>query len=283
MSSPIAPAELRRQLRFWDGRTPEYDASVVMTIYQAEATLAEALQSVFDQEVDADLTIQLILGVDPSTDGTWELAQALAARAPDWVHVDLFSNELPALTIGGRKTGRSNFLHCYSRIRAPIVLFLDCDDAWRTTTKLARQIDHVKTTGRACCTSLETEAPTLRKLNEEPEVRSPFRHGTTVLLSSFATPYLRIRSRRLWWTLPFLDLPLMGLAWQRFGIDRLTDEVTFYRLGGGGGWSSQRAADKHRLVRDAVFQMIRSGPFTVRHKWHLWLWYRDQRPTRPLD
>ena len=271
----------RRQVTYWDGNAPEYDAAVVMTVYMAATTLEEALQSIFDQVVDPGTTVQLIVGVDPSTDGSWQLAQQLVERAPEWITVDLFENELPGITIGGRKTGRSNFLNCYSRIRAPIVLFLDCDDAWRTPTKLAGQIAHVRQTGRAVCTSLETEAPTLKKINDEERVRSPFRHGTTTLLSSFAMPYFPIPSGRFWWRVPFLDLPIMCIAWQRFGIDRLTKEVTFYRLNEGGGWSSQSPDDKHRLVRDAVIQMIRSGPYSPRNKWHLWQWYRDQRPQKP--
>lgn len=263
---------------FWDGRAPQYDAAIVMTVYMAVPTLEEAMQSIFDQQVGADTRVQLIMGVDSSTDQTWELAQKLAVRAPGWVTVELFENELPGVTLGGRKTARSNFMNCYSRIRAPVVLFLNCDDAWRTSTKLARQIDHVVETGRAVCTSLETEAPNLKKTNDEDSVRDPFRFGTTVLFSSFATPYFPLPRRRLWWTVPFLDLPFLGLVWQRYGIDRFTDEVTFYRLNEGGGWSSQDNASKHRLIRQAVLQMIVSGPYSLTNKWHLWKWYRGLRP-----
>lgn len=267
-----------RRVKFWSGHEPDFDAAIVMTAYMAAATLEEAIRSVFEQRVPSGLSVQLIIGVDPSTDGTLQLARELAVHAPPWLSVEVYENELPNIVLGGRRTARSNFLNCYSKICASVVLYLNCDDAWRTKTKLYRQIAHVKDTGRACCTSLESEAPVLKKINDEAVVRDPFRHGTTVLFSSFATPYFPLPQKPFWWTVPFLDLPIICYCWQTFGIDRLTDEVTFYRINEGGGWSSQDRYAKFRLIRSAVLQMVRGGPYTTRNKWRLWRWLRSQRP-----
>lgn len=271
---------LARSVSFWDGRHPEYDASIIMTTYMARDTLEEAIESIYAQRVASGRKVQLLMGVDPSSDGTFDLAQDLVRKAPSWINAHAFANELPNVNIGGRKTARTNFLNCYSRVRAPVVTYLNCDDAWLTESKLERQIDHVLTQNRACCTSLETEAPVLKRINDEPEVCNPFRHGTGVLFSSFAMPYFGFRNNRLWWTAPFLDLPILCYCWERFGIDRFTDEKTFYRISPKGTWSSQLPEDKQRLIRHAVIQMVLFGPYKIANKVDLVRWYRSQRPKK---
>lgn len=269
-------ASLARRVVFWDGTSPEFDAAILMTVYMASDTLEEAVHSIFAQEMRDNVRVQLIMGVDPSTDGSLELSHNLAKSAPDWLHVEVFANELPNLSIGGRQTARSNFLNCYTRIRAPFLASLDCDDAWLTPTKLQSQIDHFHQTGRASCTSLKTEATPLEEANAQKDVQNPFQFGNHVLFSSIAMPYFKPKSGRLLWTIPFLDFFMICIYWERFGIDRLTDEVTFYRVGSGGSWSSQNALKKFRLIRTAVFQMIILGPFSLRHKWLLWKWLEEQ-------
>lgn len=254
------------ELTFWDGRAPQFDASILMTIYQAEGTLAEAVASIFAQEVAPGARVQLIMGVDPSNDGTWELARALVADPPAWLTVDCFLNELPNIVLGGRRTGRSNFLNCYSRIRGATVLFLNCDDAWRTTTKLQAQIDHTRRTGEATCTALETDAPNLKRMNDVAEIKDPFRSGNSILMSSFATPYIPLGRDRFWWDCPFLDWPIVCVCWHRFGITRLLAEKTFYRLSNTGAWSSQKPEVKQVLIRSAVHQMILRGPYPLSRK-----------------
>jgi hypothetical protein len=83
-------------------------------------------------------------------------------------------------------------------------------------------------------------------------------------------PYVVLRNNSFWWTCPFLDWPLICLCWQRYGIDRLLSERTFYRIGEGGAWSSQSPAKKHQLIRFAVRQMILFGSYSVRNKLSLW-------------
>ena len=264
-------------LSYWNGRDPAFDASIIMTTYQAAETLEEAISSIFAQDVADGTRVQLIIGVDPSTDGTFELAREITRSPPPWLTIDCFRNTLPRIILRGRQTGRSNFLNCYSRVRGSVVLYLNCDDAWLTRTKLQAQIDHIRRTGSACCTSLETKAPNLKRQNDVAEIKDPFLFGNTILMSSFAMPYIPIRNRTLWWTCPFLDWPLICLCWQRFGIERLLEEKTFYRVSGAGAWSSQDPATKHRLIRFATRQLIVSGPYSLPNRIKLFKYLKTVR------
>jgi len=256
----------RRSVRFWDGRSPEYDVSILMTAYNAEGTLESAVQSIYSQEVEPELRAQLIIGVDPCPDATLAMAEALAGDAPHWLTVEVVPNPLPNLEIDGRRTARSNFMHAYARIRGEAVAFLNCDDRWETRTKLQAQLNEVRATGRACATSLDTEAHGLRKLNQVPEVQNPFTHGTTVLVSSFMMPYWSFGRRAFWWKVGFLDLPMICYCFERFGITRLTDEVTFYRYDGGGTWSRHTPEEKSVWIRRTGRRMALHGPYRLRNR-----------------
>jgi glycosyltransferase involved in cell wall biosynthesis len=256
----------RRSVRFWDGRSPDYDVSILMTAYNAEETIEEAVRSIYAQEVEANLRAQLIIGVDPCPDATLAIAEALAEGAPPWLRVEVLLNPLPNLEIDGRRTARSNFMHAYAHVRGGAVAFLNCDDRWETRTKLQAQLDEVRSTGKACATSLDTEAHGLRKLNEVPEVQDPFTHGTTVLFSSFMMPYWSFGRRGYWWKVGFLDLPVICYCYERFGITRLTDEVTFYRYGGGGAWSRLTPEEKSVWIRRTGRRMALSGPYRLRNR-----------------
>lgn len=261
---------VRRGLDFWSGKNPEFDASILMTAYKAEDTLEEAIGSIQAQRGMDGLSAQLIVTVDPSGDGTLSLARSLATKSPAWLKIEVVENPFPNVSLGGRRTARSNFLNGYARIRGEVVLFLNCDDAWRTRTKLVRQIDYVRRTGRGVCTSLETAAARLKKLNDDKAVLDPFSLGNTILTSSFAMPYRRLDGRSFWWTAPFLDWPMFCAVYDDVGIDRLTDEVTFYRIGEGGSWSAQSAETKARLERIMMTKMILAGPYSFSARRRLW-------------
>ena len=139
--------QARRALTFWDGKAPEYDASILMTAYNSENTIGEAIGSIYAQNIRDGVRVQLVIGVDPSADATVEIAQGLAAEAPDWLTVEVSPNELPNVKIDGRRTARSNFMLCYARLRGELIAFRNHDDIWLTPNKLQCQIrlkKHVK-------------------------------------------------------------------------------------------------------------------------------------------
>lgn len=92
--------------------------SVVIPVYNAQATLARALQSVHAQSLRPD---EVICVDDGSTDGSAQVAQAFtASRSPAlrWLHADRNRGPAAARNLGiAQASGR-------------FVAFLDADDAW---------------------------------------------------------------------------------------------------------------------------------------------------------
>ena len=73
--------QARRALTFWDGKAPEFDASILMTAYNSENTIGEAIRSIFAQNIRDGVRVQLVIGHDPSPDATLDIARALAASS----------------------------------------------------------------------------------------------------------------------------------------------------------------------------------------------------------
>lgn len=118
--------------------TPVPRVSVIMPCHNGERFLAEAVASVQAQT----LTDWELLVVDnQSSDGSWALAQSLAAADPRIVALQCASP--------GAAPARNAAL---ARARGRYIAFLDCDDAW-LPGKLARQIDAMQASGAALCWS----------------------------------------------------------------------------------------------------------------------------------
>lgn len=117
---------------------PAPRVSVIMPCHNGERFLAEAVASVQAQT----LTDWELLVVDnQSSDGSWALAQSLAAADPRIVALQCASP--------GAAPARNAAL---ARARGRYIAFLDCDDAW-LPGKLARQIDAMRASGAALCWS----------------------------------------------------------------------------------------------------------------------------------
>lgn len=109
--------------------------SVLTPVYNADATLARAVASVRAQSF-ADW--QLILSDDASTDGSWALAQELAAGDPR-------IRAIRADVNGGAARARNAAL---AQAQGRYIAFLDADDAW-LPDKLDRQIAAMQAQGAA--------------------------------------------------------------------------------------------------------------------------------------
>ncbi len=109
--------------------------SILTPVYGAKATLARTVASVRAQDF-ADW--EMILSDDASTDGSWDLAEALAAEDPRL-------RLLRAPVNGGAARARNAAL---AEARGRYIAFLDADDEW-LPDKLSRQLAFMETTGAA--------------------------------------------------------------------------------------------------------------------------------------
>ena len=92
--------------------------SVVMSTYNGDRYLEEQLQSLADQ---VHLPHELVVADDGSTDGTWDIVQDFAARAPFPV---VSTRNSENLGYG------ASFLAATGRASGRLVAFCDQDDVW---------------------------------------------------------------------------------------------------------------------------------------------------------
>ena len=126
-----------------DPREPPL-VSVVMPVYNAQATMRRSIESVLEQ---SHRNIELILVNDGSKDGSPAIMDDYAARDPRVVAIHQANGGVAAARNRGLQAARGSH-----------VAFLDSDDWW-TPDKLALQLDHMQRTGaRVCYTAYQRVA-----------------------------------------------------------------------------------------------------------------------------
>lgn len=103
--------------------------SVIVTTYNHEPYLAEALDAILAQE--CDFGVEIILGEDCSSDNTLAICRDYAERYPDMIHL-IASSE----NVGWR----ANYRRCVEAARGELIAFCDGDDYWCDENRLAEQV-----------------------------------------------------------------------------------------------------------------------------------------------
>ena len=111
--------------------------SVIMPVYNGAATICQALDSVYRQNVP----LELLVIDDGSTDQTVEILSAYQDR-PDFRYLKNAQNI-------GAAASRNRGVH---EAHGQYIAFLDADDWWEDG-KLKLQLDILKKTGRVLCSS----------------------------------------------------------------------------------------------------------------------------------
>jgi glycosyltransferase involved in cell wall biosynthesis len=107
--------------------------SVFIITYNHEPYIAEAIEGVVMQKVDHP--IEIIIGEDYSTDGTYAICQRYAQKYP----------ELITLLPSARNLGMmGNFLRTLKSCKGRYIAFCEGDDYWVDERKLQKQIDFLE-------------------------------------------------------------------------------------------------------------------------------------------
>lgn len=104
--------------------------SVLMTAYNHESFIAQAVESAVEQKANFDF--EVVIGEDCSTDRTREILREYEASFPDKVRLLL------------RETnwgGRRNFVDVLGVCQGEYIAILEGDDYWTSPEKLQRQVD----------------------------------------------------------------------------------------------------------------------------------------------
>ena len=141
--------------------------SVVVTTYNHEPYLAEALNAILAQR--CDFGVEIILGEDCSNDGTLGVCKKFAYRYPDQITL-ISSTE----NVGWR----ANYHRCVEAAKGKYVAFCDGDDYWCDENRLAEQVALMEANPKVglCYTLAER-----RNENGELVGRFPIGEGHTTL------------------------------------------------------------------------------------------------------
>ncbi len=115
--------------------------SVCVQTYQHAGFIKGCLDGILMQKTD--FPFEVLIGEDGSTDGTREICIEYAEEYPDKIRLFLHHRE-SNIHIGGRPTGRFNFLYNLFSANGKYIALLDGDDYWTDPLKLQRQVDFLE-------------------------------------------------------------------------------------------------------------------------------------------
>jgi len=107
--------------------------SVVMSTYNHEVYIAEAIEGVVGQKTD--FPFELIIGEDCSTDNTRKIALDYQRRYPEMIRVVFSSMNIGAF---------NNMNRMIPRVRGEFVAWCEGDDFWNDPLKLAKQVAYLR-------------------------------------------------------------------------------------------------------------------------------------------
>src|SRR6266480_3654000 len=213
------------------------EVTVLLTTYNHEKYIAQALDSVLMQETDFDFEIVLL--EDCSTDGTREILRAYQTKYPGKIRLRLAEHNQ-----------RSNkaFAEEFLASASVYIAMLDGDDYWTSQKKLQTQVEFLR--GHPECALCFHNALRIY----EDGGRVPFLHNSagqkqiSVLEDLWERNFIAgcaamLRKDVLWqfpdwfYNLPYGDWPLYILCAQHGKIGYIDEIFGVYRIHSGGVWS----------------------------------------------
>jgi glycosyltransferase involved in cell wall biosynthesis len=139
--------------------------SVCVVTYNHVNYIKQCLDGILNQKIDFD--VEILLGDDASTDGTREICVEYARKYPDKIKLFLHHRE-NNIKIGGKPTGRFNFLYNLYSAQGKYIALCDGDDFWTDPLKLQTQVDFLESNEGfvMCYTNCGT-------VNQKNELRNP--------------------------------------------------------------------------------------------------------------
>lgn len=210
--------------------------SVLLTTYNHEKWIAEAIESVLMQQTTFDY--EVIIMEDFSTDSTRDIVIDYQHRYPEKIRL-LLSEE--------NKNDNTSFVTAWQTSPSQYVATLDGDDYWTSAHKLQKQVDYLDARSEfAICfhnvTAFREDGKVLWNFNS-PEQKDPTTLEDLWAYNFIAgcSPMLRkglIKKFPEWYaTALWGDWPLYILAAQHGKIGYLDEVMGAYRVHEGGYWS----------------------------------------------
>lgn len=122
--------------------------SVLITFYNQEKYVDEALKSVFEQECDFDY--EVLIGDDGSSDGTLDKVEEWRQKYPGRISIYQMPREA-GVKYNGSMRASHNRLNLLKYVKGEYFLFLDGDDFFTDVKKLQKQVEILDNPDNADC------------------------------------------------------------------------------------------------------------------------------------
>ena len=180
------------------------EVTVLLTTYNHEKYIAQALDSVLMQETNFDF--ELVILEDCSTDSTRDIVLAYQKKHPRKIRLRL-----------AKRNVHSNkpFAEEFQAAPSPYIAMLDGDDYWSSPAKLQKQVEFLKV---------------------HPDYMLCFHNALRVYEDEDRAPLLH-NLADWFYNLPYGDWPLYSLCAQHGKIGYIDEIFGVYRIHSGGVWS----------------------------------------------
>jgi glycosyltransferase involved in cell wall biosynthesis len=219
------------------------EVSVLLTTYNQEKYIAQALESVLTQETDFEYEIVIL--EDCSTDATREIVLAYQKRYPDKIRLRLATQN---------ECSNKPFVEEFQAAPSRYIATLDGDDYWTSPKKLQTQVEFLRAHPE-CVVCFHNAM----RVYEDQRLPIPYNSVDQKAFSQVediwkycfiasATPLFRknaLKKLPEWYSnLPIGDWPLYILYAQHGKIGYINEILAVYRIHSGGAWAKQNNIQK---------------------------------------
>ena len=239
--------------------------SVLMTSYNQEKYIAEAIDSILAQEVSFDY--EIVIGEDASTDRTREIVLEFAEKHPDKIRVLLRETAAAERDRARGLGGKANFVNGLQSCRGEFVALLDGDDYWTDPHKLQKLVNYLESHPE-CSLTFHEATVLFEDHSEAPRPLYPTNQKEITTLAElvstgvFPVPCTVLFRNKIFGALPasFNDVAngdwlLFALLAEHGDFGYLNEVMAAYRIHTAGFWSrlnTEQRLQQHSKTYEAI-------------------------------
>jgi glycosyltransferase involved in cell wall biosynthesis len=239
--------------------------TVLLVTYEQEDYVAEALNSVMDQDVEGP--VEIVVADDASTDGTLEIVSSYQGRDPRFRFRVLDHSINQGIT--------RNYQRAFAACETEYVAVLEGDDYWISPEKLSRQVSFLERHPECpmCAVNYLVYEEPLGRFTPRTDQRSGVRLLTARdqiadnLASNFSTSMYRLSELR---RLPPSLFETTSYDWivnicvaRQGPIGFIEEPMSVYRLHPGGAWTGSSRLEQLQAQLDVLadYDAVTEGDF----------------------
>lgn len=248
--------------------------SVFVITYNHEPFIAAALEGIVNQQVECPM--EVIIGEDCSTDGTYAICRAYAEKYPSLIR--LLPSERNLKMMG-------NFLRTLHECKGEYIAFCEGDDYWTDPDKLRKQLSFLKANPSMVFAfhgskTFDERTRTFGTYYRHPGFMTGVIDKATLFEKgggAFVSPSIMFRRSLLTYPDWFLnaptgDFPLLLLAVATGDIGYMEDEMCVVRQFTGVSWSeSFKSLEAYQQYYEKESSLIEAFDQSTGHRFASWL------------